>query len=235
MALIQRLVRRLRDARLKARTRRVRREGLTYLSLDKLRRLEAALAEIEHQRVPGALIEFGVALGGSAILIARHAGSARVFHGFDVFAMIPPPTSQKDDDRSRERYAVIASGASEGIGGNQYYGYRENLFDEVKASFARHGRPVDGDTIVLHRGLFEETVPHAAIGQIAFAHIDCDWFDPVTYCLDTVAAGLAPGGLILIDDYHDYGGARVAVDEFLARRPEFVINDGPNPILRRRG
>ena len=233
MAIVDRLVRRLHNIGLKARTSRVRREGLTYLSLDKLRRLEAALAQIERRRVPGALLEFGVALGGSAILIAGHAGPSRVFHGFDVFAMIPPPTSQKDDDKSRERYAVIASGASEGIDGSEYYGYRENLFDEVRASFARHGHPVDGRKIVLHRGLFEDTVPQAAIGQIAFAHIDCDWFDPVAYCLETVANGLAPGGLVLIDDYHDYGGARLAVDEFLVRRPDFVMDDGPNPILLR--
>jgi O-methyltransferase len=208
----------------------VRREGLTYLSSEKLRRLEQALASTSG--VPGDYAEFGVALGGSAILIAS-AAAGRRFHGFDVFGMIPPPTSDKDDRRSKERYETIEAGASEGIGGELYYGYREDLLAEVAASFARRGLTVGEGGVWLHKGLFEETWPVAGVERLAFAHIDCDWYDPVAYCLAAVDAAIAPGGAILIDDYHDYGGCRTAVDEFLARSADYVFEDGPNPILRR--
>lgn len=189
---------------------------------------------VEKERIPGDILEFGVALGGSAIVLAAHAREGRRFHGFDVFGMIPPPTSEKDDQKSKERYETIASGQSVGIGGDAYYGYKDNLFEEVKASFARHGRPVDGDAVQLHKGLFEETWPRISIDEIAFAHIDCDWYDPVVYCLTAVADKLSVGGVLLIDDYNDYGGARTAVDEFLARRPDFSLEPGANPILRKR-
>lgn len=215
--------------------RQVRQEKLTYLNVFKVRRLEKAMSEMERVCITGSFIEFGVALGGSGILLAQQAlMRGRVFHGFDVFATIPPPTSEKDDEKSKRRYEVIRSGGSVGIGGDEYYGYRDNLFTEVCASFARHNVPVDGKRVHLHRGLFEETWPVAEIASAALVHIDCDWYDPVAYCLDAVADILTPGGLIVLDDYHDYGGARTAVDEFVGRRTDFSQINGPNPFLKKR-
>lgn len=223
-------LKRARAARVSPLARAVTAEGLTYLSPAKLRRLERALDSVGD--VPGDFAEFGVALGGSAILIASRAQGRR-FHGFDLFGMIPPPSSDKDDDKSRERYDAIRSGQSRGINGETYYGYRDDLYSEVKANFARHGVSVDGERIVLHKGLFEDTLPGAQIEAIAFAHIDCDWYDPVSYCLRSIGPKLNPGGAILIDDFHDYGGCRTAVEEFLVTHPEFAFEDGPNPVLRR--
>jgi asparagine synthase (glutamine-hydrolysing) len=92
---------------------------------------------------------------------------------------------------------------------------------------------MDGNLIQLHKGLFEDTWPNANIGSIALAHIDCDWYDPVKYCLEAIADKMSPSGLIVIDDYHAFGGARTAVDEFIESRPDFEFLAGPNPILRR--
>lgn len=226
------VINRAKLARLHPKTRRVLQDKLTYLPVEKLRRLERAL--IETRGVPGNLVEFGVALGGSGIILAQDSRSGRHFHGFDVFGMIPPPTSEKDDDKSRTRYHVIKSGASDGIDGDEYYGYRSDLLSDVKASFARHGVPVEGDMIQLHKGLFEETWDAAEVGSIALAHIDCDWYDPVAFCLRVCSEKLSAAGVIIIDDYNDYGGCRVAVDEFLSARPDFTIEHGMNPILRKR-
>lgn len=220
--------------RLSPLARQIRAERLTYLPVRKLVRIESALAEIERRDVPGDIVEFGVALGGSAVLLSQHAGPARRFFGLDVFAMIPPPTSEKDDARSKDRYRAIASGLAQGLGGDRYYGYRDDLYEHVSGLLARFGRPVDGDRVQLVKGLFEATLPTLDLPQIAFAHIDCDWYDPVRYCLEQTTARLAPQGVIVIDDYHDYEGCRTAVDEFLAARPEFVMDEGRNPILRRR-
>lgn len=218
-------------ARLHPVTRQVVRDRLTYLPVEKLRRLERVIRET--RGVPGDLVEFGVALGGSGIILAQDTRPGRRFHGFDVFGMIPAPASDKDDEKSKIRYDVIKSGASEGIGGDDYYGYRRDLLSDVKASFARHGVPVDGDNIQLHKGLFEETWDGASVGPIALAHIDCDWYDPVAFCLKVCSEKLSVAGQIVIDDYNDYGGCRIAVDEFLRARTDFIMEPGMNPILRR--
>lgn len=215
--------------------RSVKRQRLTYLSYAKLRRLENALAETLALRADGTFLEFGVALGGSAVLIAEAASRAhQAFIGFDVFGLIPPPTSDKDDEASKARYRTIASGEAAGIDGDLYYGYRTSLYDDVVTAFERNGLAVDGRRISLVKGLFEDTWPDVDIRSVAFCHIDCDWYDPVRFCLQQVAPRLASGGRILLDDYHDYGGCLEATDEFLRVHPEFELLDGPNVILRRR-
>jgi asparagine synthase (glutamine-hydrolysing) len=208
-------------------------DRLTYLPAEKLRRIERVLHEVEAGGTAGDIVEFGVALGGSGIMLAHHAGGGRRFIGLDVFAMIPPPTSEKDDAKSKARYETISSGASKGLGGDTYYGYRDHLYDEVKQNFARHGVPVDGDRIQLHKGLFEETWPGLDVKAIAVAHVDCDWYDPVRYCLEAIGQKMSAGGAVIIDDYNDYGGCRTAVDEFVAARSDFAFEDGVNPFLRK--
>lgn len=223
------------ERRLGATARSVRLDGLTYLSAEKMERIEDALAEVETARVPGDFLEFGVAMGGSAIVIAERArADGRTFHGFDVFGMIPPPTSQKDDEKSKERYRQIASGKSRGLRGETYYGYRDDLFSEVRASFARYGLPPTPGSVELHKGLFEDTVP-GVVGDrpIAFAHIDCDWYDPVAFCLAVIGDRMAQGGIIVFDDYNDYGGCRTAVEEFVTARPDYGLEIGASAVLRR--
>lgn len=221
------------DLRLSSTARQVRRDRLTYLSRDKMGRIEAVLAELDRTGVAGSFVEFGVALGGSSIVIAKAAQkSGRAFHGFDVFGMIPPPTANDSEDVI-ERYRVIKDGQSQGIGGDDYYGYRKDLLSDVRASIARFGLSESG-SLRLHKGLFEETWPTSGISSVAFAHIDCDWFDPVTYCLDALLPVLSVGGAIVLDDYNDYESCRRATDEFLARTKDFAMEAGPNPILRRR-
>jgi asparagine synthase (glutamine-hydrolysing) len=232
-SLYDRALARFAPLRLSKLSRTVKAQKLTYLSDAKLQRLEQALRQAS--TADGAFAEFGVALGGSAIVIASAAAATRQrFFGFDVFGLIPPPASDKDDARSKERYEVIASGRAAGIGGDSYYGYRDDLYDDVIRAFHRNGLTVDGRSISLVKGLFEKTVPDTDIGRVAFCHIDCDWYDPVKFCLDQIAARLAPGGLMLLDDYHDYGGCAQATNEFLDANPDFELRDGPNVIVQRK-
>jgi asparagine synthase (glutamine-hydrolysing) len=200
----------------------------------KMRRLESAVSKVLKDNVAGDVAEFGIALGGSAIVLAWHARHfQRKFHGFDVFRMIPPPSSDKDGTDSKKRYEVIASGRSEGIKGGQYYGYKHDLYGEVCRSFARYGMPVDASRIELHKGLFSETLAALPPAPIAFAHVDCDWYDPVKLCLSEIAKRSNVGTSVVIDDYHDWSGCRQATNEFIATHPNFAANEGPNLILRR--
>jgi O-methyltransferase len=229
---LQRLKTAIAVRRLSPVARAVRAERLTYLVPDKLLWLEQAMRRLQSNKVPGDFLEFGVALGGGSIVIATEAkAQGRHFAGFDVFATIPAPTSEKDDEKSKARYAVIAEGKSKGIGGDAYYGYRPDLYGDVVRSFEAHGLSVDDDKIRLVKGLFDQTWPSNASERIAFAHLDCDWYDPVKYCLAAVADRLSAGGLIMLDDYYAYGGCRTATDEFRAERRDFRFENGPSPIL----
>lgn len=50
------------------------------------------------------------------------------------------------------------------------------------------------------------------------SHLDCDWYESVKVCLDHLYDRVSPGGLIQIDDYGHWKGARKAVNEFFLRR-----------------
>jgi O-methyltransferase len=220
------------DMRISPVARRVRAARLTYLSAGKFARIESALADIRESAVAGSFLECGVALGGSAIVIASHMPPGGEFHGYDVFGMIPAPT-ERDDDKSRQRYEVIKSGSSAGIWGDRYYGYVDDLYERVKQTFRRFGQVVDGQRVSLHEGRFEDTLAPAR--PVAFAHIDCDWYDPVRLCLERIFPVLSPGGYIVLDDYNTYGGCRKATDEFLQARTDVeIVSRKPNFAFRKR-
>ena len=191
-----------------------------------MRSLERACDEV--RALPGTVIECGVALGGSGILLATLLDD-REFDGYDVFGRIPAPGAD-DPPEAHERYSVIASGASAGLGGQTYYGYVEGLFDKVVGSFSDFGVAV-GDRVRLHRGLFEDTLNPQS--PISLAHIDCDWYEPVALCLRRITPHLVPGALVVMDDYSDYGGARRATDEHVASTAGFtVLRDAGHRVLR---
>jgi asparagine synthase (glutamine-hydrolysing) len=207
---------------------------LTYLSPLRLESLLDAAETVKESKVPGDFAEFGIALGGSGICLARSLEKARRYIGFDLFGTIPPPT-ERDGARPHERYKTIASGESAGIGGDTYYGYIPNLYEVVRGNFASFECPVDDKRIRLVKGLFEETLPKNGDMKIALAHIDCDWFDPVTLCLEYVWPRLSSGGIVILDDYNDWDGCKKATDQFLSRNAGVeVVALQPHAVIKRK-
>lgn len=213
-------------ARLSPVSRRVSDERLTYLSYPSLKNIERCVEIVGADAIPGDLLEAGVALGGSAIAIATLMPHDRSFHGYDVFGMIPPP-GEHDDEVSHRRFKEIAAGRSQGIHGDRYYGYETDLYSTVVDNFSAHGLRVDGRRIVLHKGLFQETMSFRPDQRIAFAHLDGDWYESVRVCLDRIYPHLSPCGFIVSDDYYAYGGCARAVDEFLVAHSDMrTVVDG---------
>jgi predicted O-methyltransferase YrrM len=193
---------------------RIRAARLSYCGPPKLENIAQALLQVRADGVPGRYIEAGVALGGSAILLGLLKPSDVELDLYDVFAMIPPPGASDGED-AHKRYEEIRSGTSAGLGEDTYYGYVEGLQEKVKANLQSFGLRPEGGTIRLVRGLFEDTLHPKE--PVALAHIDCDWYDSVRVCIERIAPRLAPGGVIIFDDYSSYSGCRRAVDEWLAR------------------
>ncbi|MFC1466509.1 MAG: TylF/MycF/NovP-related O-methyltransferase [Candidatus Brachytrichaceae bacterium NZ_4S206] len=192
---------------------RVRRERLTYLTVPALLDLHQTAARIEANNLPGIFIEAGCALGGSAIVLAASKRANRPFYVYDVFGMIPPPSSNDERD-AWSRYEEIQTGRSGGIGGDPYYGYQTDLLERVTRNFEQHGFPLDRSNIRLVQGLYEDTL--YVTEPVALAHLDCDWHDSVWTCLTRIVPQLVVGGTLIVDDYADYSGCKKAVDRYFA-------------------
>ena len=123
--------------------REVRRRNLTYLETDALMDLAQVMLDTERRGGNGMIVEAGCALGGSAIVLASAKSKQRPLFIYDVFGTIPPP-SDKDGEDAHDRYGVIASGQSSGIGRQRYCGYESNLYERVKRTFEEFALPPDG-------------------------------------------------------------------------------------------
>ena len=132
-------------------------------------------------------------------LALERAGAERTLWAFDTFEGIPPATEADPD------FAIA----------RLYTGEFRGEQAEVEALLARLG-VLERTRLV--KGLFQDTVPTAPIGAIAVLHLDGDWYESVKVCLDHLYDRVSPGGVIQIDDYGHWEGARKAVDEFLAHR-----------------
>jgi predicted O-methyltransferase YrrM len=174
----------------------------TMLSNPRLRALHEAVHQVVERKIPGDIVECGTARGGSAALMAltlKRLGSDKVLWVFDTFEGIPAPT-QADPDFEIAR---------------PYTGSLRGDLAEVTNFFERLGVRNSSHFV---KGLFQETLPQQDVGQIAVLHIDGDWYESVKTCLDNLFDQVSRGGVIQIDDYGHWEGARKAVDEFLEQR-----------------
>jgi O-methyltransferase len=231
MASCAELIARLKAPRL---VRRVRSGRMTYLSYRKLNSLYRLVTQAFAVASEPRLVEFGVALGGSAgimiHMVQRHNRGS--FQGYDMFGMIPPP-SRMDAADAHSRYETIVSGRAAGLRGDSYYGYDGDLRARVLRNLATLGVDTGRPDFALIEGDFRETFV-APPDPFHLMHIDCDWHDSVVFCLEQARRHMAGGGVVVIDDYHWYQGCRDAVDAFLARYPrDFTVQQpGPHFVLR---
>jgi hypothetical protein len=95
-----------------------------------------------------------------------------------------------------------------------YVGRCRGEVEQVRSFFQEVG--ILGKSRIV-KGLFQDTLAKAEISQIAVLHLDGDWYDSVRVCLEGLYDRVSPGGIIQIDDYGYWAGARRAVDEFIEK------------------
>jgi len=85
----------------------------------------------------------------------------------------------------------------------------------VKGALASTGYPRERMHFV--RGMVEETIPAEAPPEIALCRLDTDWYESTAHEMAHLYPRICPGGVLLIDDYGHFMGAK-AVDEYVAAR-----------------
>jgi predicted O-methyltransferase YrrM len=168
----------------------------------RLRGLHRAVHYVVAKNIPGDLVECGTAQGGSASLMGltlKRLGAHRTLWVLDTFEGLPAPTAEDPDWEIAKLYT----------------GSCRASVAEVSALFERLGILSECQLV---KGRFQETLPAFGSQNIAVLHIDGDWYDSVRVCLEELYDQVSPGGVIQIDDYGHWKGARKAVDEFMMKR-----------------
>jgi hypothetical protein len=73
----------------------------------------------------------------------------------------------------------------------------------------------DREKISFVKGKVEETIPDNAPQSISLLRLDTDWYESTRHELIHLYPRLSHGGVIIIDDYGHWLGARKAVDEYI--------------------
>jgi hypothetical protein len=180
-----------------------------------------AVKYVARRRIPGAIVECGVWRGGSMMAAAKTLmdvhDTGRDLYLFDTFEGMSAPTDRDVDLTDRGAAELMARSDRQ----DDTSIWASVGLDDVKRSMAKVGYPETRIHYV--RGKVEETLPAHAPAPIALLRLDTDWYESTRHELEHLYPRLVSGGVLLIDDYGHWKGARQATDEFIAATPDFGL------------
>ncbi len=188
----------------------------TMTTPERLFGLASAIDYVVARRIPGAIVECGVWRGGSmmfsALRLLDHRATDRELVLMDTFEGMAPPTDD-DVDVSGRTAARLLEEDTERTG----WAWAVAGEDDVRHNMATTGYPPERIRFV--RGRVEDTVPAEAPDVIALLRLDTDWYESTMHELEHLVPRVSPGGVLIIDDYGHWQGAKRAVDEYFADKP----------------
>ena len=196
----------------------------TMTSPERVAALADAVRYTVVNAIPGDIVECGVWRGGSMMAVARTlvalGDTSRDLWLFDTYEGMSPPTAEDVSYSGRSAEAILAKTPREA--GMNYWCIAS--VEDVAENIRGTGYPPD--RIHLVKGKVEDTLPAEGLGRIALLRLDTDWYESTRHELVHLWPRLEPGGVMIVDDYGHWQGARRAVDEYFEPLR-------PRPLLHR--
>ncbi len=192
----------------------------TMTEPERMYALWQAIRHIHRTGIAGDIVECGVWRGGSSLMAAltlqQVGDTSRTLHLFDTFEGMTPPTERDISLNDGQSATVLLARTKRVAGSFDVWSYA--TLKDVRNTMAIAGYP-HVEYVV---GRVEDTLPDRAPGQIALLRLDTDWYASTRHELEHLWPQVAPGGVLIIDDYGDWAGARQAVDEYFADEPVWL-------------
>ena len=194
----------------------------TMTPVYKITELCEAVRYLSRNEIPGDFVECGVWRGGSmmasALTLLQENDAERQLYLFDTFSGMSEPTqhdiSLTSGNRAIDKYRDRARSDS---GSDWCFASQE----EVRENMAITRYPEH--LVHLVPGKVEDTIPEYAPAKIALLRLDTDWYESTLHELNNLFDRVQAGGVLIIDDYDSWQGARKATDEFLEARSEKIF------------
>jgi hypothetical protein len=194
-------------------------------SLERMYALYSATRHVVENGLPGDFVECGVWRGGSVMLMAstllRRNDTSRDLWLYDTFGGMTAP-GENDIQAMSGRAAADILREHERTPDDPFWGISPR--DAVEQNLRRTGYPFERVRVV--EGDVALTLPASAPQRIALLRLDTDWYASTRHELEQLWPRLVPGGILIVDDYGYWRGARKATDEFFATLPR-------RPLLHR--
>lgn len=169
------------------------------------------------RRIPGDFVECGVWRGGSGLVAAltmRELSDMRQLYLYDTFEGMTTPTD-KDVDLEGGRAADYI----EQYGDDGRWCYADER--DVRQIFDSRGF---ADQAILVRGDVMQTLHEVHPQTISVLRLDTDWYESTRLELELLYPLISPGGVLIIDDYGHWEGARAAVEEYFAEKDRPLLH-----------
>ena len=187
----------------------------TMTSPERVSALVESVQFIVKNRIAGSIVECGVWRGGSMMAVAlalQKAGDAsRDLYLFDTFEGMPVPTEADVDLKGHSAGTFFRKLQT----GPDTSDFCHATLEEVRSGMNSTG--YDPSRVHLVKGRVEDTIPEHAPDAIALLRLDTDWYESTKHELEQLFPRLAKHGVLIIDDYGHWQGARKAVDEYFAK------------------
>ena len=195
---------------------------LKLASVERLYALFNSVLYVVQADLRGAFAECGVWRGGSVMMMAfalQVMGvTDRDIYLFDTFEGMTPPTEEDIDLYGQSAASLLEAGDRSN---NPAWAYSH--IEEVKANLRKTGYPLERFLFV--PGDVMTTLPEHGPPDLALLRLDTDWYASTRHELEHLFPRLCERGVLIIDDYGHYRGARKAVDEYLENLPRrFFLN-----------
>ncbi|MEM9944343.1 MAG: TylF/MycF/NovP-related O-methyltransferase [Planctomycetota bacterium] len=185
-------------------------QPFTMTSIERVNALVDSVDYIVDHQIPGDIVECGVWRGGSMMVVAKCLAASQQFrtiHLYDTFEGMSEPT--KEDKDYSGGTAVQQLDADPTKSGN-IWAY--SPIEEVKNNLTSVNYP--NEQLHFIKGKVEETIPGTIPDQISLLRLDTDWYESTYHELVHLFPRLVPGGVLIIDDYGHWQGAKKAVDQY---------------------
>jgi O-methyltransferase len=185
----------------------------TMTSPERIFSLVEAVKYIVNNNIQGDIVECGVWKGGSMLAVAQSLAklgdTSRHLYLFDTFEGMTEPTNKDIDFSGASASSLLEKDKKEDENSIWCYAPLESVKKTLQnASYDNHK---------LHfiKGKVENTIPYQAPERIAILRLDTDWYESTRHELIHLFPRLSAGGVIIIDDYGHWQGARQATDEYI--------------------
>lgn len=162
--------------------------------------------------IEGAIVECGVWRGGqmmAAALTLQAMKAEREIVLFDTFAGMTAPGT-RDVDHSGAAAGPVYEASSRRHAGDRWC---EATLEDVAKNLCSTGYAPSLVRFV--KGNVQDTIPDQAPRAIAYLRLDTDWYESTAHELKHLYPRLSRLGVLAIDDYGHWQGARAAVDEYV--------------------
>jgi hypothetical protein len=195
----------------------------TMTSLERGYALYKAVQHIAVRRLEGALVECGVWRGGSCMLMAhtllQYEALRPYMYLYDTFCGMTEPGEK--DRIAWNGESVLERWKRSGSGVNDDFTSWSVSYEEVYNNLLRTAYPEE--RLIFVRGDVQETLKETVPDKIALLRLDTDWYESTLMELEVLYPKLVNGGILIIDDYGHFTGARKAVDEYFTGHKNPVL------------